>query len=58
MGDFIVGGILAGILIVIVYRMWVTKRKGRSISCGSCKYAADCCLDDVKKDDCHSEVSK
>jgi hypothetical protein len=58
MGDFIVGSILTGILIVIIYRMWVAKRKGRSISCGSCKYAENCCLDDVKKDDCHSEVSK
>jgi hypothetical protein len=58
MGDYIVGGILIMILSVIIYRMVVSKRKGRSITCGSCKYAADCCLKDVKKDNCHSEVSK
>lgn len=57
MGDYIVGGILAAILGYIIYRMIVTKRKGRSITCGSCKYAADCCLKDAKKIECHMEVS-
>lgn len=58
MGDYIVGGILAIILSVIIYRMVVSKRRGRSTTCGSCKYASDCCLNEVKKDNCHSEVSK
>jgi hypothetical protein len=58
MGDYIVGSILIIILSVIIYRMVASKRKGRPITCGSCKYAADCCLKDVKKDNCHSEVSK
>ncbi|MBV1708969.1 MAG: FeoB-associated Cys-rich membrane protein [Erysipelothrix sp.] len=57
MGDYIVGGILAMILSVIIYRMIIAKRKGRSITCGSCRYAADCCLKDEKGDNCHSEVS-
>jgi hypothetical protein len=56
MGDFIVGSILAAILGLIIYRMIITKHKGRSITCGSCKYAADCCLKDAKKSNCHVEV--
>jgi len=57
MGDYIVGGILLAVLSLIVYQMISSKRKGRSITCGSCNYAADCCLKDAKADHCDGEVS-